>query len=61
MTRADLYALARDPSRPVETRRAADDALDALRRVDVRLRLDAGAATGERPEGDGVVRTWRAT
>jgi hypothetical protein len=61
VTRADLYALARDRSRPVETRRAANAALDALRLVDVRLRLDAGAATGERPEGDDVVRTWRAT
>jgi len=30
VTRADLYALARDTARPVETRRAASAALDAL-------------------------------
>ena len=61
ITRADLHALARDHSRPVETRRAAEDALDALARLDVRLHLDAGRATGEVPDHDsGVRRTWRA-
>lgn len=60
--RADLYAIARDHARPVETRRAAEAALDALGRLDVRLRLDAGTATGEVPDHDGGVRrTWRAT
>lgn len=61
MTRADLYAIARDTTRPVETRRAASAALDALAAVDVRLRLDAGAATGDVPDGDAMRRTWRAT
>lgn len=62
ITRADLHAMARDHSRPVETRRAAADALDALARVAVRLHLDAGRATGEVPDHDsGVRRTWRAT
>ena len=46
ITRADLHAMARDHSRPVETRRAAEDALDALGRVAVRLHLDAGRPTG---------------
>jgi hypothetical protein len=62
ITRAELYALARDHSRPVETRRAAEDALDALGRVAVRLHLDAGRATGEVPDHDGGARrTWRST
>ena len=62
ITRADLHAMARDHSRPVETRRAAADALDALARVAVRLHLDAGRATGEVPDHDsGVRRTWRST
>ncbi len=61
ITRADLHALARDHSRPVETRRAAEDALDALGRVAVRLHLDAGRATGDVLDNDGGARrTWRA-
>lgn len=61
MTADDLSALASDPSRPELTRRAAREALDALTRVDTRLRLDAGAATGVVPAAgdDGVRATWR--
>lgn len=61
MTLADLRALSRDHSRPVETRRAALAAIDALAAVDVRLRIDAGAPTGDVPDGEAMRRTWRAT
>lgn len=62
MTPSQIRAIACDPSAPVETRRAAADALAALERLGTRLRLDAGAATSVVPvPGDeGVRRTWRA-
>lgn len=45
MTPADILAIARDPSRPTATRRAATEALAAIETLRVRLALDTGSQT----------------
>lgn len=54
MTRADLRAIARDPARDPLTRRAASEVLASLDALDVRLAVDAGAVSHERPDEGGV-------
>jgi hypothetical protein len=56
-TRVDLARIARLGATP-ETRRAAAEALHALDALNVRIALDTGCATHERPDGaDAVVAT----
>ena len=54
MTLTELATIARDPARDPLTRRAASEALAAIDAVRVRLAVDAGAPTHQRPDEGGV-------
>ncbi len=56
-----LHAIARNTKRPALTRRAAEDVLESLGRLDHRLELDSGADTHEveLAEGGHTVRLGR--